>query len=92
MGALGHRKPTVIGVDVEPQVCSGLQIQIGRNSCHLLGGDSCVPGFPGVPVTLGVWVDILASSPVILGMLEHLGVKLPLGVVGPGEKPAPKVC
>jgi hypothetical protein len=28
----------------------------------------------------------------ILGMLDHLGVELPLGVFGLGVEPAPKVC
>lgn len=34
----------------------------------------------------------MASSPLILGVLEHLGVGLPLGVVGVGAEPVPKVC
>jgi hypothetical protein len=40
--------------------------------------------------------DLLELSflcdPVILGVLEHLGVDLPLGVVGLGTEPVPKVC
>jgi hypothetical protein len=32
------------------------------------------------------------ASSVILCVLEDLGVKLPLGVVGLGVEPAPKVC
>ena len=47
---------------------------------------------PLVPVTPCVGADVVASSPMILGFLEHLRVKLPLGVVGPGAEPAPKVC
>jgi hypothetical protein len=43
------------------------------------------------PVTLGVGADILAF-PVILGILEHLGVWFPLGVVGVGAEPALQVC
>ena len=31
-------------------------------------------------------------DPVILGVLEHLEVELPLGVVGLGVEPALKVC
>jgi hypothetical protein len=34
----------------------------------------------------------LSSSPVILDVLEHLRFKLPLGIVGLGKKPVPKVC
>ena len=30
------------------------------------------------------------ASPVILGMSEHLGVKLPLGVVGVSAEPVPQ--
>jgi hypothetical protein len=35
----------------------------------------------GVSVTLRVEADVMASSPVILGMLEQLGVELTLCVV-----------
>ena len=45
----------------------------------------------GIPVTLGVREDVVAS-PVILGISECLGVGLPLGVVGVGAEPAPQVC
>ena len=40
---------------------------------------------------MGVGADVVAFSPV-LGMLEHLGVELPLGVVGLGAELEPKVC
>ena len=50
----------------------------GRNWCHWLGGDSSVPGSWGTQLFLGVGADVVAFSPV-LGMLEHLGVELPLG-------------
>ena len=46
----------------------------------------------GDPITLGVGADVAASSPLILCMLEYLGVELLLGVVGLGEEPVPKVC
>jgi hypothetical protein len=49
------------------------------------------PWIPGVPIIPGVGADGVASSPVILGMLEYLGVELPLGVVGMSADPAPKV-
>jgi hypothetical protein len=35
---------------------------------------------------------LLTSDPLILGTLEHLGVELPLGVVGLAAEFAPKVC
>ena len=50
---------------------------------------SCVPGSWGVPVTLG---DLETSSPVILAVLEYLGVELPLGVSVLDAEPVPKVC
>ena len=52
------------------------------------------PWIPRVPVSPGVGVgtDVVAFSPMILGMLEHLGVELPLGVVGLGVEQVPKVC
>jgi hypothetical protein len=36
--------------------------------------------------------DVVASSPIILGVSEHLGVELPLGVVELGAELEPKVC
>ena len=35
-----------------------------------------------IPVTLSVRAEVVVSSPMILGMLEHLRVKLLLDVVG----------
>ena len=35
--------------------------------------------------------DVVSSSPLILGVLEHLGVELPLGVVGLAAEFVPKV-
>ena len=35
-----------------------------------------------MPVIPGVVVDVMASLPMILDVFEHLGVELPLGVVG----------
>lgn len=83
----------VVGVGAEsaPKVCS----RCGSNwkePVPMTGKGSCIPGSWGVPVTLGVGVVVVASLPVILGVLEHLGVELPLGVVGLGVEPAPKVC
>jgi hypothetical protein len=44
-----------------------------------------------------IWCDqapetLESCEPVVLGMLEHLGVELPLGVVGLATKFVPKVC
>ena len=50
---------------------------------------------PLVPVTSCVGADVcvlLTSDPMILGVLEHLGVDLPLGVVGLAAEFPPKVC
>jgi len=47
---------------------------------------------PGVPITPGVMAVVVASSPLIMGMLEHLGVGLPLGGVGMGAEPQPDKC
>jgi len=45
---------------------------------------------PGGPSYSGCWADVTSSS-MNLGLLEHLGVGLPLGVVGMGVEPVPKV-
>ena len=37
------------------------------------------------------WI-LLTSDSMILGMLEHLGMELPLGVVGLAVEFVPKVC
>ena len=47
---------------------------------------------PGDPVPLGVGADVVVSSPLILSVLDHLGVELPLCVVGLGAEPGSKVC
>jgi len=44
-----------------------------------------------VPVIPGVGAAVVAFS-VILGISEHLGVGLLLGVVGMGEESVPQVC
>ena len=49
-------------------------------------------GIPLVPVTPGVGADIVASSPMILSMLEHLEMELPLDVVRLGAELLPNVC
>ena len=40
------------------------------------------PCIAGVEVTPGVGADVVAPSPVILGVLEHLGFRLRLRVLG----------
>jgi hypothetical protein len=42
-------------------------------------------------VTPGVGADVW-GSPMFLDMLEHLGMELPLGLVGLDSEQAPKVC
>lgn len=44
------------------------------------------------PVTQGVEADVVSSSLVVLHVLEHLGVGLPVSVVGMGAEPVPMVC
>ena len=46
----------------------------------------------GISVTAGFGSDVVASSPLILGMLHHLGGKLLMGIVGLGKELVPKVC
>jgi|UPI00001F7A40 hypothetical protein len=67
-----------LAAEFEPKVCSGKCPKTGRNLCNWLGGWVLL-----VPVTSGVGADVVSSSPdsMILGMLEHLGVELPLSVV-----------
>lgn len=50
-----------------------------------------LPWIPLVLVTSGIGVDVVASSPMILGMLDHLQIELPLGVWGLGVELAFKV-
>lgn len=56
----------------------------------LTGQRFLCPQILGDPVTVGVGIDVVASSPVILSLLEHLRVEFPLGVVGLVTEPAPK--
>jgi hypothetical protein len=62
------------------------QAQTWRNLFHRLLTGACTPGSWGLPVTQDLGADVVPSSPVILGMLEHLGVKFVLCVVGLGEE------
>ena len=68
--------------------------QTGRNLCHWLGG---VPGClgPAGPSYSRCWCRCcgpLTSDPMILGVLECLGLGLPLSVVGLAAEFSPKVC
>ena len=58
--------------------------QTRSNSCPWSGR---VPGCLGP-----TGPSLLTSDPVFLGLLECLGVELPLGVVGLADKFVPKVC
>ena len=42
------------------------------------------PWIPLVEVTPGIGADVVVSSTIILGVLECLGIELPLSVVGLG--------
>lgn len=46
----------------------------------------------GGTVTPGVGAVVMNSSPVFPGVLEQLAVGFPLGVMGMGAEPVPKVC
>ena len=79
-----------LGAEPAPKFCSWCKFKL-KGICATVWAE--VPVFldSGDSVTPGVVADVVASSPLILGMLEHLEVELPLGVVGLGVEPAPKV-
>ena len=70
-------------------VCSAHKLR-PKGICALAGQGCLRPWILGVPVTQDLGADVVASSPVTLGLLEHLGVKLSLGVVGLGAETSPK--
>jgi hypothetical protein len=84
---LGVELPLGVGlvVEFEPKVCSGRRPrQTGQKPCHWSGGVPVCLGptghrSPGVGDKCCV---LLTSDPLILVMLECLGVELSLGVVG----------
>lgn len=82
----------VVRMGAEPalQFCSGCRFrQVGT---HALAESGFLhPRILVDPVTLGVGADTVAS-PMILGILEQLGVLISLGVVGVGVEPAFEVC
>lgn len=49
------------------------------------------PWIPGGPSNSRFGADARTSSPIVLGMLEYLGVQLPLVVVQMGTELVPKV-
>lgn len=55
------------------------------------GREFLAPWIQGIPVTPGVWVVVVAPSPLILGVLELLGVGLSLGGVGLVAESVPEV-
>jgi hypothetical protein len=68
--------------------------QAGRNPWLWLSGFTGWLG-PVVPSNFWCWgrcCVLFTSDPMILGVLEHLGVELPLGVVGLAVEFVPKVC
>jgi len=62
-----------------PLVCSRHRLKL-KEPMSLAGHWFLYPWILAVPVALGIVSDIVASS-VILGISEHLGVKVLLGVV-----------
>ena len=91
---LGVRLPLrVVGVGAEPAPKSAPGAGSNwKEPVPLASWGFLCPWIPGVPVIPSVGAYVVASSPVVLGMLEHLGVELLLGVVGLCTEPAPKVC
>ena len=73
---------SVVGrsVQLEPKICSGHRLRLERTIATGFSGFLC-PWILLVPVTTGFVSDVVASSLMILGMLECLGVELPLGAV-----------
>jgi hypothetical protein len=68
--------------------------QTRKNLCHWSGG---VPGClgPAGPSYFWCWgrcCVLPTSDSIMLGMLEHLGMELPLGVLGLAAEFAPNVC
>lgn len=61
-----------------------------KDPMSLPGQELLCPWIPGV--TSGIGAVVVASSLLILGMLEHLGIGLPLGVLGKDAEPVPKFC
>lgn len=82
-----------LGEELGHNVCSGHQLRPVR---------ICATGWVGVPMSLDlaspsffcccVRADNVGPSPMILGMLEYLGIELLLDVVGLGEELEPKFC
>jgi hypothetical protein len=63
-----------------------------KESVPLTGWILLSPWIPECPSYSRFGLDDVASSPMILGVLEFLGVQLPLSVVGLGAELTPKVC
>ena len=68
-----------VGAKPAPQVCFRYSLKL-KEPLLLSGQGFLSPWILKVSVTSGVGADVVAS-PVILGILEHLGVKLPLNIV-----------
>lgn len=63
-----------LGAELPPNICSGYRLRLEEPHAHWQGGGSCIPGSQRVPITPTVEAEVMASSPVILAMFEHLGV------------------
>jgi hypothetical protein len=87
----------IVGLAAEfsPKICSALQLRPERIQCHWSGR---VPMFLDPTGTSYCWQSfdrccvLLTSDPMILGVLEHLGVEFPLGVVGLAAEFVSKIC
>jgi hypothetical protein len=91
---LGMELPlSVVGLAVKfvPKICSGCcprsEGTHATSWVEFLG-----PAGPSYFQCWGRFCVILTSDPLILGVLECLGVDLPLGVVGLAAEFMPKVC
>ena len=81
------------GCRVHTQVLLRATAQTGRNTQHWSGG-VCGSLDPAGPSYSRYWdrcCGFLTYDSMILGVLEYLGVQLPLGVVGLGAEVATKV-
>lgn len=51
-----------------------IEVQTGREPVTLAQWGFLHSWIPGDPVTPGVWAVVVASSPLMLSVLEHLGI------------------
>ena len=78
------------GAELAPYVCSGHWLR-QEGTCATGQWVFLCPWIPGGPSNSRFGADARTSSPIVLGMLEYLGVQLPLVVVQMGTELVPKV-